>query len=148
MTSETGKPGKCSGPGGLSSAAAAAYPRSIAALKAANLALKFVLELCAFTALAYWGSTTGPVALNVILGIAAPALAIGLWSIFAAPKSERRLPTTQRIAFELAVFAVSVVALAAAGKESAALILGVAMAVNAAGVIGWKQDAAAYVGPD
>jgi hypothetical protein len=143
VTSETGKPGKCSGRGGLSTGPIEAYAQWIDALKAANLVVKFLLELCAFIALAYWGAATEPFALGLILGIAAPAAAIGLWSVFAAPTSAHRLPGGARVAFELTVFALSVLGLAAAGQGSLALILAGVMAVNAAGLIAWKQDAAA-----
>jgi hypothetical protein len=82
-----------------------------------SLALKFVLELVAFAALAYWGATV-----SIVLAVAAPAVAIVLWGLFAAPRSSRRLPTGPRVAFELSVFAAAVVALLAAGAPIAALI--------------------------
>ncbi len=101
------------------------------ALKLANLGLKFLLELGAFAALAYWGAKTGSGAGSVLLAIAAPAIAIGLWAIFAAPKSERRLPLAPRLAFELGVFALAVVALVAAGSPVAAAVFATLAVVNA-----------------
>ncbi|HTT51895.1 MAG TPA: DUF2568 domain-containing protein [Streptosporangiaceae bacterium] len=45
-------------------------------LRSANLAVKFLLELAAFAALAYWGASTGHGAVRVLLAIAAPAAAV------------------------------------------------------------------------
>ena len=46
------------------------------ALTAANLALRFFLELAALAALAYWGFHTGrSVLADVVLGLGAPLLA-------------------------------------------------------------------------
>jgi hypothetical protein len=98
----------------------------------ANLALKFFLELAAFAAFAYWGANTGDGATSVLLAIAAPALAIVLWAIFAAPKSGRRLPDAARVPFELAVFALAATALAAAGSVLLAVVFAVFVVVNAA----------------
>ena len=95
-------------------------------MRAANLALKFLLELAAFAALAYWGAD-----ISIVVAIAAPAVAIALWAVFAAPKSARRLPAATRIPFELLVFGAAVAGLAAAGAATAAAVLGVAVVVNA-----------------
>jgi hypothetical protein len=99
-------------------------------VRAANLVLKFLLELAAIAAFAYWGTTVGHGAVSVIVAIAAPVLAIVVWGAFAAPRSERRLPPARRIPLELAVFALAVAALGAAGAPLAAAILGVLVAIN------------------
>jgi hypothetical protein len=96
-------------------------------MRTLSLALKFLLELAAFAALAYWGAQT-----SVLLAIAAPALAIGLWAVFAAPRSARRLPTRPRIRFELAVFGVAVLALVAVGAPVAAVVLAVLVVLSTA----------------
>jgi Protein of unknown function (DUF2568) len=105
---------------------------AVPVLRAANLALKFLLELAAFAALAYWGATTGGGAASILLAVAAPAVAVALWAVFAAPRSERRLGEAVRIPFEIAVFAVAVVALVAAGAPVAALLLAALVLLNAA----------------
>jgi hypothetical protein len=92
-----------------------------------SLALKFLLELAAFAALAYWGAQH-----SVLLAIAAPALAIALWGVFAAPRSRRRLPTGPRVCFELTVFALAALALLAAGASLPALVLAVMALVSTA----------------
>jgi hypothetical protein len=101
-------------------------------MRAASLALKFAIELTAFAAFAYWGANTGHGATSVALAIAAPSLAIVLWGLFAAPRSTRRLPRTARIPFELAVFALAVVALLAAGASRAAVVLALVVALSTA----------------
>jgi hypothetical protein len=96
-------------------------------MRALSLALKFLLELAAFAGLAYWGAQT-----SVLLAIAAPAVAIALWAVFAAPRSERRLATPVRVPFELGVFGLAAVALLAAGAPVAALVLAVLALLSAA----------------
>jgi len=100
-----------------------------------SLALKFLLELAAFAAFAFWGANAG----GVVLAIAAPALAIVLWSRFAAPRSGRRLPRAPRIAFELCVFVLAVVALLLADAMVAAIVLAVLVAVSTALLTGFDQ---------
>jgi uncharacterized protein DUF2568 len=99
-------------------------------MRAANLAFKFLLELAAIAAFAYWGTTVGHGVVSVVVAIAAPALFVVLWGTFAAPKADHRLPAARRIPFELAVFALAVAALVAAGAPLAAAILGVLVAIN------------------
>lgn len=55
-------------------------------LKSANLLVRFLLELCALVALAYWGfHTEGALAIRLGLGIVAPLLAALVWGTFVAP---------------------------------------------------------------
>ncbi len=100
-------------------------------MKPANLAVKFLLELAAFAAFAYWGAETGTGATAVVLAILAPAAAVAIWSVFAAPRSSRRLPLAARAPLELGVFALAVVALAVAGSAVLAIAFGVVAALNA-----------------
>ena len=101
-------------------------------MRAANLGLKFLLELAAIAALAYWGATTGDGVPAVVLAVAAPALMIVLWGRFAAPRSAHRLPVRSRIPFELGVFAVAAVALVIAGSPVLAAVFAVLVVINAA----------------
>jgi Protein of unknown function (DUF2568) len=62
-------------------------------IKGANLALRFVLELCTLGALGYWGFKTGSGALARIgLGIGAPLVAAVVWGTFVAPRAPVQLP--------------------------------------------------------
>jgi hypothetical protein len=109
------------------------------ALRAANLALKFALELAALAAFAVWGASVDGRGVAVLLAVLTPALAIGLWGTFAAPKSPRRLPTRTRIPFELGVFALAALALNRSGHELIAIIFAVTAAVNAA-LLTWLEQ--------
>jgi hypothetical protein len=48
-------------------------------LRGANLAVKFLLELAAFAAFAYWGTTVADGVVGVLIAIAAATTAIALW---------------------------------------------------------------------
>ena len=100
-------------------------------LRSANLGVKFLLELAAFAAFAYWGSGAGGGALPVVLAVVAPAVAIALWGAFAAPRSKRRLARAARVPFELSVFALAIGALLCAGHPVVAIVFGVVVFINA-----------------
>lgn len=102
----------------------------MAGLKAANLGLKFLLELGAIAAFAYWGASRSPVILAVTLAIAVPAVFVAAWGIWAAPRSPRRLPRQTRVSFELGCFTLAAVALLAAGATVAGIAFAVVAAVN------------------
>jgi hypothetical protein len=110
-----------------------------AALKAANLALKFALELAALAAFAYWGATVASGALAVILAVVLPTAMAVLWGRFAAPRAARRLPLAPRVVFEMSVFGLAAVALAAAGSPILAAALAVTTVANAALLTAWGQ---------
>ena len=74
-----------------------------------------------------------------MLAILAPAIVIALWALLAAPKSERRLPTTARVPFELAVFALAAVALLSADRPGLATAFAAVAAVNAALLLAFDQ---------
>jgi Protein of unknown function (DUF2568) len=69
-------------------------------LKSVNLAVKFLLELAAFAALAYWGATIGHGVWAVVLAIAAPLAAVIVWALFCAPRARRRLKLPARAPLE------------------------------------------------
>jgi Protein of unknown function (DUF2568) len=96
-------------------------------VKAANLTLRFFLELAALAALAYWGW-----GVTWVLAVAAPAAWIALWATFGSPKARVSLSMPQRIAFEAVVFGAAAVALWAAGQEIWAVVLFAAWAANRA----------------
>ena len=68
----------------------------------------------------------------MLLAIAAPALAIAVWAVFAAPRSERRMAMPARACLELGVFGLAAVGLLVAGAPAAALLLAVLSLVSAA----------------
>lgn len=101
-------------------------------MRPANLAAKFVLELAALAAFAYWGSTVASGIAAVIIAVGAPLVVAVLWGWFAAPRAKRRLPMPARVPFELGVFALATIALAAASATLAAVVFASAVLINAA----------------
>ena len=113
----------------------------MAILKYANLALAFVLELCALAALAYWGFNTGSSTLiHIILGIGAPLLAAVLWGLFAAPRAAKPVSPLARLAVKLLVFGSAALGLAVAGQPTLAVIFAMIVAVNLILAHVWKQE--------
>lgn len=109
-------------------------------IQGANLALRFLLELCALGALAYWGFKTGrgPVA-KAGLGLGAPLVAAVVWGTFVAPAAPVAAPGALRFVLELAVFGSAVVALYFAGRPTLAWTLGSVYVINRVLMFVWGQ---------
>lgn len=109
-------------------------------IKGANLAMRFLLELCALAALCYWGFQTGRNTVTQLgLGIGAPLIAAVVWGAFVAPKASVSVPDIFRLLAELAVFGSAVAALIAAGQPRLALALALAYVVNRTLMVVWGQ---------
>ena len=93
-------------------------------MRAANLVLRFLLELSALTATAYWGFATASGLTQWVLGLGAPALVALVWGLFVSPNAKVELPRPVQFAIELLVFAAAAVALVHAGQP----VLGIALA--------------------
>lgn len=99
-------------------------------MKAANLAVRFLLELCALGALAWWGAEAGSGALGAtVLAIAAPLFAAALWGLFVSPRAPVKVPVVRWVV-ELAVFGCAVAGLVAIDHARLAVVLAAAYAVN------------------
>jgi hypothetical protein len=113
----------------------------VSPVKAANLGLRFLLELCALAAVAYWGSqVSSSTVVNVIVAIAAPLALATIWGVWLAPNSRRRLARPARTVLELAVLAAAVVALVAVGATLLALALTVVAVANGLLLHHWVLD--------
>jgi hypothetical protein len=99
-------------------------------VKAANLALRFLLELSALAATAYWGYETGSGVTRWVLAIAAPAVVIAVWALFVSPNPRIELPRAVRLAIEFVVFAAAAGALAASGQRTLAAIFFVVAVIS------------------
>ena len=100
-------------------------------LELLNAAIRFVLELCALAALAFWGFTVADtLAVDLLLGLGAPLAFALVWGAFVAPKAPLRLPDPQRLMLEATVFGIAAIALLAADASVLAVILVVSFAVN------------------
>ncbi|WP_406464227.1 YrdB family protein [Streptomyces sp. NBC_00111] len=98
---------------------------------AANEVLAFVLELVAIGALARWGFTAPEgVAASVALGIGAPAAAVVLWGLFAAPRARFPLPLAGVLAVKTVVLGGGAAAVYGTGHPVAAVVLAAVTVVN------------------
>lgn len=95
-----------------------------------NELLAFLLELLALGALAWWGGSHDPLALALVLGIAAPVAAAVLWGAFAAPRARYPLPTAGVLAVKALVFGAALFALRGLGHGGLALVAGVVVVLN------------------
>ncbi len=69
----------------------------MSALHGALLAVRFLLELAALAALAYWGFSEYDGVAAVLLGVGAPLLAAVVWGLFVSPKAKYGSPVRQAI---------------------------------------------------
>ncbi|GAB4323559.1 MAG: YrdB family protein [Dehalococcoidia bacterium] len=113
----------------------------IDALKSANAGVRFVLELCALAALAYWGYQAGKgQAARLALAAGAPVAAAATWGMLIAPKAPYVLPEPFRLVASLAVFGLAAASLVAAGKRELGLAFAAVAAINTALIYAWRQN--------
>lgn len=109
-------------------------------LKYTNLALRFLLELCALGAVGYWGFHVGKgTIMKVGLGIGAPLLIAVIWGTFGSPNATVKLSAPLHIVLELMVFGLPAVALYAAGKPQLAWMYGMVVVINRILMLLWRQ---------
>ncbi len=90
-------------------------------LKNANLGLYFLLELCAFAAVGYWGWQVGdalPLKLGLAIGV--PLLIAVVWGTFLSPRASRPLPGPIQWGIKLAIFLGAAALLAVVGQTTLA----------------------------
>ena len=99
--------------------------------QAVNLALRFLLELAALAAMAYWGWTTHE---GVLWAVGLPLVAAALWGTFRVPgdpgPAPVAVPGPVRLALEAIFFGTAVALLAAAGQPLAAGILAALLLIH------------------
>ncbi|MFI6872579.1 YrdB family protein [Streptomyces sp. NPDC050400] len=109
-------------------------------MKAANLAVLFVVELVALGAVGAYGFTrdvSAPVAW--LLGLAGLAVMITTWALFGSPKARYKTRGAGRVAFELVWFGAGAAALALAGAYVWAIVFALVCAVSKALAVRWDQ---------
>ena len=112
----------------------------LVAIKGANLALRFLLELCALVALGYWGVKSGRTAIaKVALGVGVPLVAAVVWATFVSPQATVDLPRILVVVLQVLVFGLAAAGLAATGYRTLAWIFVVIAVVNAALMYLWGQ---------
>lgn len=109
-------------------------------LQAANLGLRFLLELCLLASLAYWGfHTDRGLLLKIVLGIGAPLLTAVIWGLFLSPKASVSLVLPVRLTLEIALFALAAIALYSTGKHSLAATFGIVYVLHRILMMVWDQ---------
>lgn len=109
-------------------------------LKALNLLVRFLLELCMLAAVGYWGFKAGSGwAMKIILGIGLPILIAVLWGLFIAPKAIYPLSGISYLALELILLGSGAVALFASGRSDLGWIYIIILVVNKILMPVWKQ---------
>ena len=104
-----------------------------------NDVLRFVLELFAFVSLGIWGFTAWPLPWpGVLIGIAAPALAIVIWALFRSPKAVFRLDPFGKAIVEIAVMGSAAIAWLDLGQPVVAIVFGVVATVS--GVLSGRAE--------
>jgi glucose uptake protein GlcU len=102
-------------------------------MRAANLALKFLLELAALASFGYAAYVATPNGLlAAAVAVLAPLAGAAIWGIFAAPKSTRRLRDPALLIFETLFFAAAALALLYTGDLNGGIVLFALFVVNAA----------------
>lgn len=104
-------------------------------MRAANLAMRFFLELAMLVGLALDGWAIG----GVIVGIAAPIIAIVLWAVLLAPKAARRLSDPAKLALEIVLFVAATIGFFAAGVPMVAMVFAALVALNLILMFAWDQ---------
>ena len=101
-------------------------------MKAANDGVRFLVEVAALGAVAYWGfHDHKSLVLKLVFGIGGPLLIAFIWARWMAPRSSRRAPEAQRALLELAIFGAAAVALAASEGAASAIVFALVAGVNA-----------------
>jgi hypothetical protein len=114
-------------------------------LKGANLALRFVMELCLLAAQCYWGFHVGNgTIVKIVLGIGAPVLIALVWGTFMAPKARVRLSRPLHLVMEVVLFGLGTAALFVAGHPWLAVIFAVAAVLNRVLIAVWGQESISH----
>lgn len=109
-------------------------------LKGANLALRFVLELCALAALGYWGYQAGQgLIAKIALAAAAPLVAAVVWGAFVAPKAAVPVVLPVWLALQALIFGLAAAGLLLTGHQTLTVVFLAAIALNGVLLFVWRQ---------
>jgi hypothetical protein len=101
--------------------------------------LAFVCELAMVAAFAVVGwQLTSSLPLQVVLAVALPVASAGIWAIWMAPTSARRLANPARLIAEIGLFAVSGAALGAVGHAGWGLTMAAVSTLDFL-VVAWRD---------
>lgn len=101
-------------------------------LKTIVYATAFLLEVAMMVGLCYYGLHSGAgIVLKYVLAVALPLAAAVLWSIWAAPKSARRIVFPYRVLFAFGMFLLTAILLYQTGQRTWAIIFASVGFINA-----------------
>jgi hypothetical protein len=112
----------------------------VSVLRGANLGLRFVLELSAIAAVAYWGWTTGDGALAWVLALGAALAVVAVWALFVSPKAKVEVARPAGLAIELAVWLAAGAALYASGHPLLAVAFAVVAVASGSLNYAWSDE--------
>jgi hypothetical protein len=102
-----------------------------------NLALRFLLEMLALLAMAYWGWTQHDGLFRFIWAIGLPLLSAVIWGTFAVPDDRSRsgkapvpVPGIVRLLLELAFFALATWSIFASGLQTVGYLFGIVVVIH------------------
>ena len=95
------------------------------AVEGLNLAIRFLCEVAAVLAVAYWGFRSGPGPARWGLALLAPAAVIVVWLLFVTPDPVMELARPLQVAIELGVWAAAAAALLATGHLTIAVVFAI-----------------------
>ena len=108
------------------------------ALKALNLALKFLLEIAMLAAFCWWGfSLSYGWPIRISAGVGLPVLAAIVWGLLMAPRAKWRLKGVSFHAMEIVLFGLAALAVSRWWQLSVAFAA--VYIVNKILLIVWKQ---------
>jgi hypothetical protein len=109
-------------------------------LKAINVAVRFLLELCMLAAVGYWGfKTQSGWGMKLMLGIGLPLLIAVIWGLFVAPKAIYPLHGIPHLVLALILLGSGAVALFASGNPTPGWVYTIILIINQVLLMLWKQ---------
>ncbi len=109
-------------------------------IKAGNLGVRFLLELCMLAALGYWGFHTARSLIGKIgLGIGIPLGVAVVWGVFLAPASSMRLEGPLYLVLEVVIFGTTAAALYTTDHPSLAGAFVLIAVLNKVLMVIWGQ---------
>jgi hypothetical protein len=108
-------------------------------VRAINLGVRFLLEMAALTAFAYWGARVVDTPLRWALAVGAPLAMALAWGRWIAPKAAARLEDPLRLGVEVLIFGAAALALVDTGLTDLGIVLATVAALSLTLMVVWDQ---------
>ncbi|ASK61880.1 hypothetical protein CFK37_06755 [Virgibacillus phasianinus] len=110
-------------------------------LQAANLGLRFLIEICALVIIGYWGFQTGQNwAGKGLLGIILPLFVAFVWGMMLSPKAKIHLLKPFHLLLEIIILGAPILLLLSLENVDATVIYGSLNIVNMILLFAWKAE--------